>query len=514
MKSKDTVKNTAINAFGTFFSRATGVIKFNVVNYFFGAGADTFYSANANILALRKVLGEGPLVNALLPVYSKVKNESAEEADRFASNIFNQIIIISLIVTVLGWMSMRFWTKLFLPGFASDPVAFNEIVNLTAVMLMSTLFFSTFSVGMAILNARGRFVSSANAPTLANLVFIFLPIFTYKQLGVMSLAWAVVIGTGLQACAEFVEMYMAGFRYSPRQLNFRDARSRNFWRLFLPASLTYLVQSGLSIGLGFFASFLPRGSITYLRNANTIVQAPVGFIGVALASAVFPLFATLKGDREKLFGAWEESVLFFAYLSLPVAALFTIYPDVIINSIFRDLTRLVSDGTGKYTQELLGLTITATAIQGSVLIPWSLTIIINRFFFALEKPFLPLIMYTANFVINIIGYMLVHHFKWGGMGLVSADVIAGWLTLVVSLVLVGRSVGKAYQPDFLKKLGFIAAASILCWIAALPLHRLYLWAERSAALSLLAAGALFVFGLGIFIFATRLLKLDPFIRKD
>ncbi|MGL5255163.1 MAG: murein biosynthesis integral membrane protein MurJ [Brevinema sp.] len=513
MRSKSTIRNTIINAFGTFLSRISGIVKFNVVNYLFGAGADTFYSANANLLALRKALGEGPLVNSLLPIYSKVKHQEGEDADKFASNILNQILVVALVVTLIGWVSMRFWTKLFLPGFASDPVAFNEIVNLTAVMLLSTFFFSSFSIAMAILNANGRFVVTANAPTISNIIFVVFPILTYQKLGVMSLAWAVVLGTALQAVAGFIDMTAMGFRYRWNSFNVFDARSRNFWKLFLPTSFTYLIQSALSIGLGYFASFLPRGSVTYLRNANTIIQAPVGFIGVALASAVFPLFAGLKHDSQKLFEAWEESLVFFLYLALPIAMLFTLYPDVIVNSIFRDITRLATNSTGKYTPELFQLTIQATGIQGSVLIPWSLNLIINRLFYALERPYMPLIMYAFNFFINIGGYILVRNMNWGGFGLVYADVISGWFTLAISILILHSQMKFSYNKSFLKTLSLLLILSFGAWMIVKPLHMWYISSVANVWMSIILAGAIFLVGTGIFIGSARLLKVDPFIRK-
>lgn len=514
MKSKTAVRNTLINALGTFLSRVSGIVKFNIVNYLFGAGSDTFHSANANILALRKVLGEGPLVNALLPVYSKLKTDNALEADQFASNIINQMVLISVIVTILGWGTTAFWTRVFLPGYINDTAAFNEIVSLTMVMLLSTVFFSTFSVSMAILNAQNRFVSSANAPILANIIFIIFPIFTYKSLGILSLGWAIVIGTALQALAEFIEMYIAGFRYHFLSLNFFSTSSKRFWKLFIPTAFTFLVQSGVSIGLGFFASFLPRGSMTYLRNANTIVQAPVGFIGTALASALFPLFASLKQDKQKLFKAWEEGLVFFLYLCLPITFFFIFYPDMIVNSIFRDLSRIVSGGTGLYSAELFEQTIKATGLQGSIIIPWSLSLILNKIYYSLEKPFLPLVMYALNFILTIAGYITTKNLGLGGMGLVLADLASAWLCLFISLIIISKSLPYAYENKIIKTLAGFLCLSIFSWLLLKPLHLIYLASISSPLLSIFWSGFIFSLGMGIFYGICYLLKTKPFVRRN
>ena len=512
-KSYIPLKNTLISSFGTFLSRITGIIKFNVVNYLFGAGADTFYSANANILALRKVLGEGPLVNSFLPIFSKEKTKDSIEADRFASNVINQLFIVSIIVVVIGIIVTPWWTKTFLPGFNDDPQAFNEIVALTSIMLFSTVFFSFFSIIMGILNAHERFVSSSTAPILSNIVFIIFPILTYKQLGVMSLAWAIVLGSFVQCVAEGIELYMIGFRYH-FYLNIKSDNIKSFWKLFFPTALNYLAQSGISIGLGYFASFLPRGSMTYLRNANTIMIAPVGFIGVAISGAIFPVFAKVKNNKEELAEAWAQGLIFFLFASIPIAAFFLIYPDVMVNMIFRDISRFFSGSTGQFTPELLNATITAVKILSTIIIPWSLNIMVGKLFYSLEKPMFPLFLIIINFVVNMLGYHFSRVFEWGGTGLVYADLISGWITLLTSLILIMFYLPqtKKHNFTFFKYASYFSFLSAIFWLLCTPLYNWYLTIE-SPLFSLILGASIFVLGIGLFGTLTHFLKINPITNR-
>lgn len=512
-KSYIPLKNTLINAFGTFLSRITGIIKFNIVNYLFGAGADTFYSANANILSLRKVLGEGPLINSFLPIFSKEKNKNSIEADRFASNVINQLFIISIIVIIIGIAVTPWWTKTFLPGFNNDAQAFNEIVRLTSIMLFSTIFFSLFSIIMGLLNAHEKFISSSSAPILSNIVFIVFPILTYKQLGVMSLAWAIVIGSFVQCIAEGIELYMIGFRYQ-FYLNFKSDNIKAFWKLFFPTALNYLAQSSISIGLGYFASYLPRGSMTYLRNANTIMIAPVGFIGVAISGAIFPVFAKVKDNKEELAEVWTQGLIFFMFASIPIAIFFLIYPDIIVNIIFRDISRFFSGSTGLFTIELLDATITAVKILSTILIPWSLNIMIGKLFYSLEKPMFPLFLIGVNFILNILGYHFSRVFGWGGIGLVYADLIAGWLTLITSFIIISFYLPqtKKYNFVFLKNTIIFSILSTTLWILCKPLYNWYLTIE-SPLFALLLGGFIFTLGIVLFGIVTHLLKINPITNR-
>lgn len=506
------LKNTIINALGTFLSRMSGIVKFNVVNYLFGAGADTFYSANANILSLRKVMGEGPLVNAFLPIFSREKNTDAVKADEFASNILNQILILSIVVTLIGIAVTPWWTKTFLPGFVDDPEAFSSIVKLTSVMLLSTIFFATFSIGMGILNAHERFITSANAPILSNIVFVIFPIFTYKSMGIMSLAWAIVIGTALQTFAEFIELYSIGFRYR-FFISFKDPNVKKFWHVFLPTAFTYLVQSGISIGLGYFASFLPRGSITYLRNANTILYAPVGFIGAAIAGAVFPIFAKVKNDNALLAQAWQQSFIFLLFTALPIAGFFLFYPDVLVNLIFRDISLAFSGSTGKYTPELFALTIEAVGLMGTILIPWSLSLIINKIFYSLQRPYFPLMFYIINFILNIGGYIAAKYFMLGAKGLIYADLVAAWSTLAIETVLILIFVPAHYGSQFFTQAGGFILLSGASWLILKPLHAIYLTLSNPI-LALLMGGSIFLLGLGLFVASTKILGIYPLKQAD
>ncbi len=505
------LKNSLIGSFGTFLSRVTGIIKFNVVNYLFGAGADTFYSANANISALRKVLGEGPLVNSFLPVFSKIKNEDAQKADHFASNIINQIIIVSIAVNIIGVFITPWWTRTFLPGF--DDIKFQEIVNLTVIMLFSTIFFSVFSVAMGLLNAHERFISSSTAPVLNNIVFIVFPLLTYKHLGIMSLAWAIVIGGFMQCVAEAVELYICGFRYR-FYINFKDTNVKTFWKLFFPTAGNYLAQSGISIGTGYFASFLPQGSMTYLRNANTIMIAPVGFIGVAISGAIFPVFAKVKHDLDNLAEAWAQGLIFFLFAAIPISFFFMIYPDVIVNLVFRDVSRFFTGSTGKFTDELLILTTDAVRILSTILIPWSINIMVGKLFYSLEKPHIPLVLIMVNFTTNILGYYLSRKFGWGGAGLVYSDLISGWLTLFTCLVMIAFYLPQVnkYNLIFLKYIIMFTGLSLAIWLGTMPLYHWYLSIDNPLVLLILGS-VLFVLGLVIFGIITHFLKISPFTNR-
>lgn len=512
-KSYIPLKNTIISATGTFISRATGIIKFNIVNFLFGAGADTFHSANGNILALRKILGEGPLVSAFLPIFSKYKNEDSIKADKFASNIINQILLISIIVTIVGVYITPLWTKTFLPGFNDSPQAFNEINNLTTIMLFSTVFFSMFSISMGVLNAHERFITSSIAPILSNIVFITFPIFTYKHLGIYSLAWAVVFGALAQSVLEGIELYLCGFRYH-FYINFKEESSKVFWKIFFPTSVNYLAQSGISIGLGYFASFLPKGSMTYLRNANTVMIAPVGFIGVALAGAIFPVFARVKHDLEELAEAWGQGFFFFLFASIPIATFFYLYSDVIVNLIFRDISRLVSGSTGLFTEDLILKTSTAVKILSTIIIPWSINIMIAKLSYSMEKPQLPLFQILINFVINILGYIIAQQFGFGGNGLVYSDLISGWITLLTGLIFISHILPqtKVYNKNLLKYGVIFTIISGITWSILLPVYQWYLTLSSPLLLLIVGAG-IFCIGLLVFGLVTHLLKINPITNR-
>ncbi|NPV00608.1 MAG: murein biosynthesis integral membrane protein MurJ [Brevinematales bacterium] len=422
-------KHTFINSLGTLFSRITGVLKFTVINHLFGAKADPFQASFKMINNLRKIIGEGALNNAFIPSYQAVNHEDREKSFLFASNIINIFLIATVSITVLGILLAPLFVPLLVPGYREGNPKLTETINMTVIMMPFVIFISLFSMAMGVLNSNKRFFTPAFSPILFNIASMVIPVIFLRQWGTYALGASVLIGSILMFLMEVVELVRMGFKYR-LHIDLKDPAVRKFFRLFLPTSVNMVVLMIATYTSTVFLSFLPDGSFVVINNSFMINQAPIGVIGIALATVLLPLLSGIdrKIDHEKFDRAINEGFRMLLYLIVPLSFFFIIFPDIMVNLAFRDPSLLFTGNTGKYTPELLGLTSLTTAWYAAGLLPMSLNVIFAKISYSMSDAKTPLI---TNIVLLVTGTGL-YFLSWipsvGVSGIAIADIAASWIT--------------------------------------------------------------------------------------
>ena len=119
-------------------TRLTGYVRELAMVYFIGPGkfADIFYLVYRIPNLIRRLLGEGALTSALLPVFKAVEREDGEEeARRFASRVVSLQILITTafsILIILGCLGIWLLSD-------SDSVA-RVYAELTAAVIPYAIF--------------------------------------------------------------------------------------------------------------------------------------------------------------------------------------------------------------------------------------------------------------------------------------------------------------------------------------------------------------------------------------
>src|SRR5437667_165389 len=106
----------------TMLSRILGYFRDTMVAAYFGAGpaADAFYTAFRISNLFRRLLGEGALSAAFVPVFSEyTQRQTHEETQRFLNTIFTTLLAILTAITVIGVVFAPQLTRLIARGF--DP---------------------------------------------------------------------------------------------------------------------------------------------------------------------------------------------------------------------------------------------------------------------------------------------------------------------------------------------------------------------------------------------------------
>ena len=425
----------------TLVSRFMGLARDLVVTARIGASATIAGDAYATALAFpnlfRRIFAEGAFAAAFVPAYSKSLTEDGEEtADRLAADAMATLAAATIVLTIIAQLAMPWLMLVMNPGYVSDPDKFKLSVLLTQLAMPYLPCMAITAHLSGVLNARGRFILSAAAPTLLNLMML---IFVLPQHEAKAAAtWAIygVVVSGIAQAA----LLTWGVRKSGAQVHWRLPRLtpeiRKLLALAVPGAIAAsATQINIFISGNLVSSV--NGARNWLSVADRHYQLPLGLVGVAIGVALLPRLsrAVHAGDKKDAQSAMDEGIVLALAFCLPAAAALVAMPYFLIDGLFtRGLfTTYDSQETAK------------TLLQYGWGVPaFVLTRILSPAFFARQDTRGPmtfaLASVTANVVLGIILFRLV-----GVQGIAAATSAAAWLNVVLMVSALARR--KVYTPS-------------------------------------------------------------------
>ncbi len=465
VKKSSLVRSAGTVSAATAFSRVLGLIREQVMAYFFGAGlaTDAFVTAFRIPNLLRDMFAEGALSSAFVPVFKeKLVKESGQEAFRLANAVLTLVLIVVGLIVLLGIVAAPVFIYLFANGFTSIPGKFALTVDLTRIMFVYLLLVSVSAMIMGMLNSFGRFGIPAISPALFNLgvVLTVVALYQYFEQPVYTLAIGVLIGGLGQVAIQLPSLWRIGYRFRPR-ISFLDEGVKKVARLITPMIV------GLSAGRinilvsTLVASFLMEGSLSYLNYSYRLMHFPLGVFAVALGIVALPKVSEMvaRRDMRRLTRTYLETINLTMLMIIPSAVFLALMGHEIVDLIYRwgAFSELNSFHTSQallhYSYGLVGF----AAVRVTV-----------PFFYAFGDSRLPMRFSILSVVINMaLYYPMVK--VLGFAGLAAATSIGGIVNCVL-LVTYLPSKGIAVSWGKLGlNLGRIAVASLLAFHIALLL---------------------------------------------
>ena len=190
----------------TFLSRILGFVRIALISALFGATgeADVLNTVFTIPNNLRKLLAEGALSSAFIPVLSSVL---VKEKDQTVSKIlvrnvltFQLCILIpfSILCVVFADPLIRYVLVEF-----DDPALIDLSVRIFRWFIHYLLLISISAVLMAVLNSHNSFVIPAITPILFSIAVITSVVMLYKSMGIFSMVVGVLGGGLLQILFQF-----------------------------------------------------------------------------------------------------------------------------------------------------------------------------------------------------------------------------------------------------------------------------------------------------------------------
>ena len=159
----------------TLISRLFGFLRDMVIAMAFGssASADAFFVAYRIPNMQRRILGEGAVTAAFIPVFTETLTQKGEAAAwKMTANLFNIFIILLSLVSLLIFIFSPAVITIFAPGFIDEPGKFELTVKLTRWMAPYLFFIGLAAFCMGILNTLKVFALPAAAPIAQNIIMI------------------------------------------------------------------------------------------------------------------------------------------------------------------------------------------------------------------------------------------------------------------------------------------------------------------------------------------------------
>ena len=278
----------------TILSRIFGYIRDWRVAFLLGTGnaADAFTIAYRIPNLLRRVVGEGAVNAAFIPVFSGyLSRGKRDEAWEFTNALLAATTVLIASVTILGIVFSPLIVRLLASGFVGTPGKLELTSLLNRIMFPYIIFLSLSALATGVLNSLHRFAAPAFAPVLLNMSTVgFSFLSSYFPSPVIALAVGVVVGGILQVAIQIPVLMLSGWRF--RLIwNLAHSGVQRLGSLMLPLLFGMgIVQINVFIDLQ-FASRMGEGGVASVNLADRVMELVLGGYTVALATAILPLLS-------------------------------------------------------------------------------------------------------------------------------------------------------------------------------------------------------------------------------
>lgn len=190
-------RNFLTVSFFISMSRILGFVRDILIANYVGVSvlSDAFFAAFRLPNFFRRIFAEGAFNSAFVPIFVEKLTDKDDiiKAKNFAENIFSFLFYSLFIFTIILQLFMPFFMKILFPGFFSDTIKSELLINLSRITVFYLFFIALVSLFSGILNSIGKFAIPASSPIILNLtliasIFVFgniVPNYSY------ALAWGV-----------------------------------------------------------------------------------------------------------------------------------------------------------------------------------------------------------------------------------------------------------------------------------------------------------------------------------
>lgn len=407
-----------------------------------GLAADAFFLAWMVPNLFRRLFGEGAFAAALVPVFVETRANDPERAHRLVAASATRLAVGLILVVIAGELVCTALLAPFgqeaLGTFGVSAHGLHRLglaLELTRLLLPYLVLICVAGLLGGALNAEDRFAIPAAAPVVFNLVWIGALLVGERLVAdpmgrVRLLALALLAGGCVQLLLHTRAMAGAGLPLRPTFSADPELMAR-VRRLFLSLALGMALFQVNVLCDGLIAyGLVAEGGVSALYYANRLVQLPIGVLGVALSTAVFPELArrVKRGDTAGVGEVLDAGVALGAFVAVPAAVGLAVLADPIVRELF-ERGEFDAASTARTGRVLLLL---APAVVAACTTP-----IVTRAFYAEEEVSIPVRVGAGCVLLNLaLNLALVGPLQEAGLALATST--SQCVNLVVQALLYRR----------------------------------------------------------------------------
>lgn len=455
------IKSSGAVAVATLIDRILGFARESAYAGFMGTGlvADCFLFALQIPNLFRRLLGEGALTAAFVPIFKHHEAQSGEDAMwRGANAVISGLVMVSVILITSVVVGLTIAIH-FIPMTAKHEL----IASLLRWMFPYVGLACVAAVFVGILNARGHFFLPALGTAILSLVMIasvyFLaPLFGANKVDqVFGLAAGLVLAGLMQAVVQLPTLFREGFRY--RWVNpWSDATVRQVMKKMAPATLgvaAYQINVVLTAAIALHSGNHIISSFNY---AVRLMELPQGVVGVSLATYLLTELSHLAVGKKfvEFRATLREGMQHLIFINgLATVLLFTL-AEPMVRLLFQH---------GVFLDRDTRLTAVALRFLAPGLIAFSMNNIVARAFYALGDTKTPMVISAACLGLNLVlGVGLIPLLKQGGMGL--SNSLSATANTILLFYALKRALPKFSLYDLAGNASSVLAATIVAGISS------------------------------------------------
>ncbi len=493
------VRSAALLSLGNVSSRLLGLVREQVIAYFFGAGVyvSSFRLSDRVLRLLYDLIVGGMLSGALVPVFSEYASKDREELWRLASALLTLITAVVAVAVLAIEVFAVPLARLLAAG--QSPTEQLVTARFFRLMAPAVLLLSLSSIFLALLYALKRFRFAALATAVYNLGMVVGVPLLAGRFDAYSLALGVLLGATLQLLILLPDVRDARLRLS---FYWRHPGLRRIFALYIPVAASLVVGMAQGLFDGRLATFTGPSSLAYMENATRLVQFPLGLVAMAVSYASLPTLSQMAARQDWVdYRSTLARVLrLVIYLSLPAA--------VGLFALAEPLVRLVFEHGAFSPQDTVetarALRVYAIGVTFAA-VDWPL----NYSYYARQNTWTPTLVGIASVGVYLVVALSLMG-PLGMVGLVWGDTSKHFSHALMMTFLTRRDVGRLEGGDFRHMMWRVGLAAGSMGAIAFYVHA-GVWqalAARGVVGELVALGVAVAVGGGVYALVTHALGVE------